>query len=189
MLLGQPAQTDSRRPMGPSDLLKLAALGITSRSATSAAEIHCAILDITDPFWAPVGDVVADSLSDMVEDGLLRRDGRSGLMATDAGKELLADLFLRPTGRPGCLLERAALRLKLAFIDLAPSEIRRRYLESAIRDYEGEIAACERRCDDCRPAGHFGRQWRQHETERLRGDLSMLRHLVAGPHLSSSSLH
>lgn len=169
------------RPLGPKDFIWLAALGTAARKAASIDEVCLAIDDIADQRWTPVSEVVANTIGEMLAGGALRPvpGSRESFQTTDAGHEILASMFARPSGRPGCLLGEVGFRLKLAFIDLAPQEARHLYLTHSIRAYEGEIAACEQRCRHCSIQGVFGRLWLDHETDRLRRDLSLLHSIAA----------
>ncbi len=169
-------------PMGPKDFIRLAALGTAARQPATVDAICLAIDDIVDQLWMPVGDVVASTIEEMLKDGTLRPLSDRGDLyeITASGHEILGMMFVRPVGRPGCLLGQVGFRLKLAFIDLAAPEVRRHYLTDTIRAYEGEIAACEKRCRHCSIRGTFGRLWQNHETDRLRRDLSLLHDMAAG---------
>lgn len=170
------------QPLGPREFIWIAALGTAARKPTSIDDICLTIDDIADQRWTPVSDVIAGTVGDMLSDGALRPSHpphADTFVTTDVGHEMLAAMFARPSGRPGCLLGEVGLRLKLAFIDLAPIESRHLYLTSTIRAYEGEIAACEQRCQLCTIRGPFVRQWLDHETDRLRRDLSVLHSMAA----------
>lgn len=180
-MMGFASAPSTGRPLEPKDFIWLAALGTAARQPSNIDEICLAIDDIADQRWTPVSDLVANTVADMLADGALRQAPRHAdrFEITEMGQEILAAMFARPVGRPGCLLGEVGFRLKLAFIDLAPAEARHLYLADSIRAYEGEIAACEQRCRHCSVQGRFGRKWLDHETDRLRRDLSLLHTMAA----------
>ncbi|PKU25480.1 hypothetical protein [Telmatospirillum siberiense] len=188
-LSSPPAARPLSQPLGPKEFIWIAALGIAARSPASIDDVCLVIDDVADQRWTPVSDVVASTIAEMLADGALRPSHRASetFETTDAGWEILAAMFARPSGRPGCLLGEVGFRLKLAFIDLAPMEARHLYLSDTIRAYEGEIEACEQRCRHCAIQGPFARKWLDHETDRLRSDLSLLHSMAAECGISDPS--
>lgn len=180
-LTSPPVPRSPSQPLGPKEFIWIAALGTAARQPAGIEDICLTIDDIADQRWNPVSDVIVDTVSAMLSDRALRpsvnRPDR--FETTDIGLEILASMFARPSGRPGCLLGEVGFRLKLAFADLAPTEARHLYLAETIRAYEGEIAACEQRCRQCSVQGVYARQWLNHETDRLRRDLSLLHSMAA----------
>lgn len=166
-------------PMGPKDLIRLAALGTAAREPATIDTIGLAIDDIADQLWSPVGDVIASTMEELLKDGALHPLPGHLYETTESGHELLAVLFGRPVGRPGCLLGQVGFHLKLAFIDLAAPDVRHHTLTETIHAYESEIIACEKRCRHCSLRGAFGRLWQDHEAKRLRRDLSLLHTMAA----------
>jgi hypothetical protein len=116
---------------------------------------------------------MASCLEEMHRSGSLSFN--AGLFATtDQGRQILGLLLGQPAGPAGCPIGQVGLRLKLAFLDLAPPQERQSHLGPIIEACQGELAECRRRCDLCAANGPFGQQWLRHEAERLRRDLGLL---------------
>lgn len=166
-------------PMEPKDFIWLAALGMAAREAVTVDDIWAVIDEIAAPLWTPASAVVESAVEDLLAEGALRLSAPGMVEVTARGRRILSSLFGRPHARPGCPLGQVGLRLKLAFADLTSPEERQHYLALSIRAYEGEIAECERRCQPCSHQGSLGRQWLDHQADRLRRELSLLHSMAA----------
>lgn len=155
------------------DLIWLAALGTGTREPFDLQQLCAVIDDLAGRIWTPVVDVMASCLEEMHRSGSLSFDtGR--FATTDQGRQILGLLLGQPAGPTGCPIGQVSLRLKLAFLDLAPPQERQCHLGPIIEACQGELAECRRRCELCAAHGPFGRQWLRHEAERLRRDLGLL---------------
>ncbi len=168
------------------DCLRLAALGNASRMAVTIDDVWVSIEDIAGDLWTPASSVLGDGVSALLDEKALQIVGMTPsaeplLAITETGRGHLTSLLSRPLGRAGCPLSQIGLRLKMAFLDLLPAHQRHLPLSSAIQACEGALAEQERRCALCPAQGRFGRMWQDHETDRLRRDLSTLRDLAAHP--------
>jgi len=155
------------------DLIWLAALGLGSREAFDLEQLCAVIDDLAGRIWTPVVDVMSGCLEEMHRSGSLSFN-QGGFTTTDHGRQILGLLLGQPSGPAGCPIGQVSLRLKLAFLDLAPPQERQCHLGPIIEACQGELAECRRRCELCAAHGPFGRQWLRHEAERLRRDLGLL---------------
>jgi DNA-binding PadR family transcriptional regulator len=181
---------DAERNMEARDFIELAALGTTVRSPANLADIRATLDDVVGHLWSPVGEVVLGCVEDLVRKGLLKArtgdsSGQPVFVPTEGGRQHLGRLLSRPTDCPICPLGQVALKLKLAFIDLAPAAERRRNLEHIVCVYEREVAGWTRRCGACPRQGPLGRMWLDIETDRLQRELAALRHMASGQALAS----
>lgn len=170
----------ARRELGTRDFIWLATLGTAARGAAGLDDICQAIDAITLGQWLPVGDLVTASVAEMMRGGHLQiTAGRPDrLRLTARGRETLMLLLAQPPGRPASVFGQVGLRLKLAFLDLAPPVERRVHLEAMVALYREELA--DRLADShCTAMGGFGTAWRSHDAERLRGDIALLERLAA----------
>jgi hypothetical protein len=179
--IGTAPTVTSTAKMGPKDFIWLAALGTAARGPASVGDVCLAIDDIAGHLWTPASDVVIGCIEEMLRGGTLRlASDREPLFATtDSGRQAISLLLSHPGAGSSCPLGQVGLRMKLAFIDLVPLAERRRHLSGAIRTCESEIGDCERRCQICSAQGAFGRLWLDHETDRLRHDLSLLQAMMS----------
>lgn len=170
----------ARRELGTRDFIWLATLGTAARGPAGLEEICFAIDTITLGQWLPVGELVTASVAEMVRGGHLQAaPGQPDrLRLTARGRETLMLLLAQPPGRPASVFGQVGLRLKLAFLDLAPPVERRVHLEAMVTLYQEELA--HRMADEnCAALGSFGAAWRSHDAERLRGDIALLERLAA----------
>ena len=184
------APSQNRREMGARDFIWLAALGTAARGPAGLEDICAAIDAITLGQWLPVGDLVTASVAEMVRGGHLQTmpgkatPGETGpgeadsLRLTMRGREILMLLLAQPLARPSSVFGQVGLRLKLAFLDLAPAVERLRHLEALMTQYQDELT-CRAAGQECAALGRFGAAWRHHDAERLRGDLALLERLAA----------
>jgi hypothetical protein len=166
----------SQRRMEARDFIWLAALGCGQRLPFDLEDLCLAIDDIAGQVWTPSVDVVAGCIEEMVRGGTLAPVGpaQDRFCTTEAGRQILALLLGQPCGQVGCPLGQVGLRMKLAFLDLAPNELRREHLDQIIAACRDALEECQRRCDICAAEGRFGQQWLRHEADRLRRDLGAL---------------
>lgn len=177
--------TDVERKMEARDFIELAALGTAARGAANVADIRATLDDVVGHLWSPVGEVVLGCVEDLVRKGCLRLrpcdpSGQLHFTLTEGGRQHLARLLSRPAECPICPTGQVALKLKLAFIDLAPPAERRRHLEHIVCVYEREVAGWTRRCGSCPRQGPLGRMWLDIETDRLQREITTLRHMARG---------
>lgn len=174
------ALSQNRREMGARDFIWLAALGTAARGPAGLEDICAAIDAITLGQWLPVGDLVTASVGEMVRGGHLQTMPGKGdhLRLTLRGREILMLLLAQPLARPSSVFGQVGLRLKLAFLDLAPAAERLRHLETLMTQYQDELT-CRAAGQECAALGRFGAAWRHHDAERLRGDLALLERLAA----------
>lgn len=174
------ATAPARREMGTRDFIWLAALGTAARGPAGLEDICAAIDAITLGQWLPVGELVTASVAEMVRGGHLQAgvDQAESLRLTARGRETLLLLLAQPLAPPASVFGQVGLRLKLAFVDVAPPEERRRHLEALVAQHEDELAGrlTQRACP---VVGDFGAAWRAHDTQRLRGDIALLTRLLA----------
>ncbi len=170
------------RKMEARDFVELAALGTTARAPTRLADIRSTLDDLVGHLWVPVFEVVLGCVENLVQRGFLKAPGdQPGFTLTEGGRRHLDKLLSQPTDCPICPQGQVALKLKLAFIDLAPLAERRRHLEQIVCVYEREVAGWSRRCRDCPRQGALGRMWLDIETDRLQREITMLRHMASDP--------
>jgi DNA-binding PadR family transcriptional regulator len=178
------SRTDVDRKMGARDFIDLAALGAAARVSADFGDIRSAIGDIVGHLWTPVSEVIAGCLEDLVRTGCLQAaDNRFDQLVftiTETGWQRLRLLLAQPTDCPICPLGQVGLKLKLAFIDLAPVSERRHYLEKIVCIYERELGGWVRRCGSCPRQGALGRMWLDVETDRLQREIAMLRNMASG---------
>jgi len=155
------------------DLIWLAALGTGARQPFDLDQLGSVIDELAGRIWTPVIDVMASCLEEIHRSGSLTLN-ESHFATTDQGQQILSMLLGQPAGPAGCPIGQVGLRLKLAFLDLAPPQERQDHLGLIIEACQDELAECRRRCELCAAHGPFGRQWLRHETERLRRDLGLL---------------
>lgn len=171
----------SGRPLGPGDLIWLAALGSATRSASSAESVcHC-IETVAAGLWSPSPQLVCDCLDEMARARHLRffRNGRQDLFAvTPQGRGILSLMLGQPMERPSTTLGQVALRLKLAFLDLASPDDRTLHLTDMIAAHEAELASRPTACGACHAPGCFGRMWSEHHTDTLRREINLLRKMI-----------
>lgn len=170
----------TRPEMGARDFIWLASLGTAARGPAGLEDICAAIDAITLGQWLPVGDLITASVGEMVRGGHLQAaPGRSdGWRLTARGRETVMLLLGQPLARPSSVFGQVGLRLKLAFLDLAPAAERRVHLDALLALYQDELAG--RSADEACPAlGSFGAAWRERDTERLQDDIALLRRLAA----------
>jgi len=169
--------------LGARDLIWMVVLGSAARLPVSLLDIRNGIDEIVGQLWVPNGEMVSESVDEMLRGEALEAVGPQGdhLRTTAAGRDLLSLLLAQPTGPAGCLLAQVGHRLKMAFLDLLEASDRRFHLASAIRACECEIAECERRGQLCAAHGGAGALWQSYEANRLRGDLAFLMHLSGEP--------
>lgn len=173
-----------RAEMDARDFIWVVALGSAARTGVTLDGIRDAIDRLAGTLWSPVADLVGDAVEEMVRGGHLgaavdRQDGERRFAATAVGLRTLAALLRLAVPRPLTAMGQVALRLKLAFVDLLPADERRRQLEAAVAGYETELAD-RRGCAEGQPMqGDLGRRWFDHDTDRLRRDLALLRSMAA----------
>ena len=165
----------------PRSFILLAVLGICARSPANTDDICEVIDDLVGETWTPPRDIISNGTQDLLALEALRisKLKKRCLETTPKGMEIMSLILALPVARPSCALGQIGYRLKLAFLDFeAPSE-RRFQIESSIQAYECEIAECERRGRNCSAKGIFGRQWSEHEVDRLRRDVDVLKALAS----------
>lgn len=170
-----------RREMGTRDFIWLAALGTAARGPAGLDDICHAIDLVTVGQWLPVGELVTASVEEMVRGGHMQAaPGKAVRMRLTArGRETLNQLLAQPVARPASVFGQVGVRLKLAFLDLAPPADIQRHLEALIGLYEDEL---RRRRSEPQPGalpGRFGEDWRRHDMDRLHADIAALRRMVA----------
>lgn len=175
--MGWMSRHGAQRRMEARDFIWMAALGCGQRLSFDLEQLCSAIDDIAGQLWTPSVDVVAGCVEEMVRGGTLLAEGQDRFRTSDDGCQVLALLLGQTSGPVGCPLGQVGLRMKLAFLDLAPAELRRDHLEPLIESCREALDECLRRCDICAVDGHFGQQWLHHEADRLRRDLKMLLNL------------
>jgi hypothetical protein len=165
----------------PRSFILLAVLGIAARRPAAADDICEVIDDLVGEIWTPERVVISKGIRDLLAIEAVRYSPlKKGMIETTAkGMEVLSLILALPVARPSCTLGQIGYRLKLAFLDFeAPSE-RRFQIESSIQAYECEIKNCEKRGSHCSSKGAFGRQWSEHEVNRLRRDVEVLKVLAS----------
>jgi hypothetical protein len=177
--MGRVHHTEATVPthrMEARDFIWLAALGTARRGAATLDDVCMAIDDIAGHLWTPVAEVVVGCVEDMLHDGTLAAYGTGDrFITTSRGDETLALLLALPMAHPACPLAQVALRLKLAFVDLVSTELRRRCMEQAAMSYQRALDGQARDCATCGARGPFGRLWHDQDGERLGRELATLR--------------
>lgn len=180
-----------RREMGARDFIWLAALGTAARGNARLEDICVAIDLITQGQWLPIGDLVAASVDEMVRGAHLQPvlGGEPRLRITPRGRQTLSLLLAQPTGRPTSVFGLVGLRMKLAFLDLAEEGERHAHFQTLIDLYEEELGRCMAPEAHAGARGSFGDMWRNHDIDRLRRDVALLRRMAGMTEGAPSTRH
>ncbi|EME68878.1 hypothetical protein H261_16211 [Paramagnetospirillum caucaseum] len=169
----------NRQAMTARDYIWLAVLGATERAPLSMDDAMQAVATLTGPAWAPVTQLVFDAIDEMLEDGLLNPVERSMRLAiTGDGRRRLHDLVAQPLASPLSTFGQVGIRLKLAFLDLAPPVVRRRQIDAILRSCDCEIASRTASCPAWALNGPLGRVWLDHQVDALEEMAEVLRRLA-----------
>lgn len=169
----------SRHPMTARDYIWLAVLGAVERAPLSMEEVERAVVALSGPSWAPVTQLIYDAVDEMLEDGLLNPVERSLRLAiTGEGRRRLHDLVGMPLAAPLSTFGQVGIRLKLAFLDLAPQAVRRRQIDTILRACDCEIASRNALCPAWTLNGPLGRAWLDHQVDALEEMAAFLRRLA-----------
>ncbi|MBI3445007.1 MAG: hypothetical protein HY055_06535, partial [Magnetospirillum sp.] len=140
-----------------------------------------AVKSLAGPLWCPISELIFDAMDDMVAQGMLNVLGRSSRLAiTGDGRRHLLELVAMPLASPITAFGQVGLRLKLAFLDLAPPSVRRRQIGGIISACQCEIAARTTSCSAWQLNGADGRAWLDHQVEALEETVAVLRNLLRG---------
>ncbi|CAA7614583.1 conserved hypothetical protein [Candidatus Terasakiella magnetica] len=166
------------RHLTSGNYLHLVLLGTTSRGPISIDQAYEAATILAAPLWTPTHSLVIDTLQDLCEQDLLAVDEPPiSLRITASGRRRLSEILSMGIPSPHTPFGQAGIRLKLAFLDHLPPDLRRRQLDGLIQAYECEIAARTSRCRAWHLSGDFGRAWLDQHIEGLEEGLTVLRRL------------
>lgn len=165
--------------MTAKDYIHMALLGAAERGPLATDDAPGMVQALAGRNWVPSLQMILDGIDDLVADGLLNTVNRAEVLALTAeGRQKLRRLLAQPLPAPVSAFGRVGLRLKLAFIDLATPEIRRRQLDAALRACECEIASRATRCPAWDLNGPFGRAWLDHQVDGLEELAGLLRRMA-----------
>jgi DNA-binding PadR family transcriptional regulator len=165
--------------MTAKDYVRLALLGAAGRRSLPADDVAAVVHALCGPNWSPTAQMVLDGVDDLVAEGLLNAYARTETLEISAeGRQALHRLLAAPIAAPMSPFGRIGLRLKLAFLDLAPAHQRRRQVENAIRACECEIAARASRCPGWELNGPYGQAFLDHQVDGLEDLAGLLRRMA-----------
>lgn len=169
----------NRQAMTARDYIWLAVLGAAERAPLTMDEVAQAVAALAGPAWMPVSQLSFDAMDEMLEGGLLNPVERSLRLAiTGDGRRRLQDLVAQPLAAPLSTFGQVGIRLKLAFLDLAPAAVRRRQIDALLRACDCEIAARTAACAAWSLNGPLGRVWLDHQVDALEEMAEVLRRLA-----------
>jgi DNA-binding PadR family transcriptional regulator len=169
----------SRQVMTARDYIWLAVLGAVERAPLSMDDAVQAVGALAGQAWTPVQQLVFDAIDQMLEDGLLNPVERSMRLAiTGEGRRRLQDLLTQPLAAPLSSFGQVGIRLKLAFLDLAPPAMRHRQIDAILRSCDCEIASRTASCAAWSLNGILGRVWLDHQVDALEEMAEVLRRMA-----------
>ncbi|KIL99526.1 hypothetical protein CCC_04042 [Paramagnetospirillum magnetotacticum MS-1] len=161
------------------DYIWLAVLGAVERGPLSTDDAASAVGALAGSTWIPVSQLVFEAIDQMLEEGLLNPVERSTRLAiTGEGRRRLHDLVAQPLTAPLSPFGQVGIRLKLAFLDLAPPVVRRRQIDAILRSCDCEIASRTASCAAWSLNGPLGRAWLDHQMDALEEMAQALRRLA-----------
>lgn len=171
---------------------QLAILGVACRAPALGTEIVSLVKHIVGRSWQPTSDVIAVSIEDLHERGLLRTEGAgrawdtTRYALTEEGRKVLDSLLREPLEPSPSGLDPAAVSLKVCFMDLLEPAAQREQIDAILLIYGREIAHFEEAVERCACDWVYVPGWMSLEVRRLTAERDWFREILASLEASAA---
>lgn len=165
---------------------QLAILGVVCRAPALGMEIVSLVKHIVGRAWQPTSDVIAMNLDELLNRGLIEKEGAgrgwdtTRYAITDSGQTLLHELLLRPMQGASGQLDPNTVALKVCFLDLLSRQEQETQLDGVIASYGTEIAHLREAIRRCACDWPYVPGWMELELRRLEAERDWFADIRAG---------